>query len=34
MIICCWCYFGTCCWWIDIMGITICEFVMRIVVVD
>jgi len=25
--------FGTCCWWIDIMGIPICELVMRIVVV-
>jgi len=32
MIICCWCCFGTC-WWIDIMGISICELVMRIVVV-
>jgi len=33
MIICYWCCFGTCCWWIDIMGIPICELVMRIVVV-
>ena len=34
MIICCWCCFGTCCWWIDTMGITICELLRRIVVVD
>ncbi len=33
MIICCWCCFETCCWWIDAMGIPICELVMRIVVV-
>ena len=26
-------YFGACCWWIDIMGIPICELVIRIVVV-
>jgi len=33
MIICCWCCFETCCWWIDSMGIPICELVMRIVAV-
>jgi len=34
MIICCWCCFRACCWWIDTMGILICELVMRIVVVE
>jgi len=33
MIICCLCYFETCCWWIDSMRFPICELVMRFVVV-
>jgi len=28
MIICFWCCFGTCCWWIDIMSIPICELLL------